>query len=154
MAQHGTIWISGRTPPVQYEGKAASGQTLLPGYAIRETALGEFTAGNATAVPGLLRVVNVQDDVQPAGGGDTGDPLTDPITAGQQFKYFAPSAGDRITMKVAAAAAAIAFGVPLELAADGTVKVVATGTPVVYAREAVDNSGGGAEVFIEVEVIR
>lgn len=92
-----------------------------------------------------------------------GQDIDTACAAGDRIPYFVGRTGDEVRGLVAAGAAAIAKGDPLESAGDGTVKLHsppsdAAGTTIKhdaivgYAMEAVDNSGGSEAVRIAIEV--
>jgi hypothetical protein len=91
-----------------------------------------------------------------------GKTITDQYAIGDQVLCMVCAPGAEVLMVLAASAAAIVIGDYLESAGDGTVRLgvadAATDTAqrraiVGMALEAVDNSGGGTEVFIKVEVL-
>ncbi|MCH8327348.1 MAG: hypothetical protein IID15_02330 [Candidatus Marinimicrobia bacterium] len=88
-----------------------------------------------------------------------GGTIDDAYTVAATVRYGAFNAGQRGFLRLAASASAVVIGKALESDGDGTVRILTTDTAtddtqrdsiVAYAVEAVDNSGGGSEVFIEV----
>jgi len=80
---------------------------------------------------------------------------------GELVSYGAYHSGQEVRALLAASAAAIVRGDPLESDGDGTLRVLTTDTAtddtqrdsvVGYALEAVDNSGGGTVVKIDIRV--
>ncbi len=96
-----------------------------------------------------------------------GSEITVDYAALDNVVYEVMPKGAEVLARLAASAAAIVVGDLLESAGDGTLRkqtpfsqsgttpfaVVAEGHAIARAIEAVDNSGGGAEVFIQVEVL-
>lgn len=82
-----------------------------------------------------------------------GETITDAYASGDRVLYASFASGDEAYVRVAANQAAIALGADLSLTNEGTV-ATHTGTHAVVARalEAVNNSSGGSEVFIRVEI--
>lgn len=134
-----------------------------------------FTAGAATIKPGHLVMMSSATAVLVHGTaaanaaktfalerGEMGKGVTDAYASGDRVKvgHFRP--GDRVQARVAAAAPAIAAGDFLESNGTGCLRKAVTDastddtqriTVVARAREAIDNSAGGAEVFIDVEIL-
>ena len=141
--------ISGQ--PVINESLAAAATAIKPGHLVEELAAGTVQehgdAGlNAQKLVALTNTSN-------------GGTIDDAYTAAETVRYGAFNAGQRGFLRLAASATAVVIGAALESDGDGTVRILTTDTAtddtqrdsvVAYAVEAVDNSGGGAEVFIEV----
>ena len=118
-------------------------EKVAAGYQKHSTA-----AGNAQK---LFAVENLAD----AGGIDRA------YVAGETARAVYAKRGDKIYALVPAAAPAIVVGDALESNGDGTLRKAVADTAtdttqrdaiVAYAAEAVNNSGGGAEARIQVEV--
>jgi len=71
---------------------------------------------------------------------------------GETVSYGAYHSGQEVNALVAAGAAAIADGAPVTSAGDGTLKIGTVANAIGYAIEAVDNSGGGSAVRIQIRV--
>ena len=126
---------------------------IKPGYLInRSTAIG--LRPHPSAGLNALPFFALENEVI---GGDINGTyaIDDTVLAG----VFA--SGSEVLAVLAASAAAIVVGDALESDGDGTLRVATTDAAtddtqrdavVGYALEAVDNSGGGTEVFIKIEV--
>ena len=136
--------------PVSNEALAAAATAILPGYLVEEilATVREHSTAAANAQK-LIALTNTSN----------GGTIDDVYAVGETVRYGAFSTGQKGFLRLAASAAAIVVGDVLESAGDGTVRIAtadaATDTAqrdaiVAYAVEAVDNSGGGTEVFIEV----
>ncbi len=134
---------------------------LLKGDPIRKEALaaGAITPGHLVA-----RDANGKVAVHAAAGGNTarlfameadiiGDEIGDAYAADDTVHFLACKPGDEIYALVPAGAAAIAIGNQLESTGDGTLKILAAGTPLATALEAVDNSAGATTARIKVEIM-
>ena len=64
-----------------------------------------------------------------------------------------PAKGTEVLLRVPAAAAAIVIGDRLEAVSGGTVRKLASGSAIAVALQAVDNSAGATEVFIQAVII-
>lgn len=84
-----------------------------------------------------------------------GKEITDAYADGDSVIGLIFPPGAEVVARVAAGATAIVVGDPLTPAADGTLKKATVGTHelVATALEAIDNSGGGTEVFIRVIIL-
>lgn len=91
-----------------------------------------------------------------------GKTINDALTSGDQVVFEYMPTGAEIYARLAASAPAVVIGDYLESAGDGTLRKVAVDAAtdqgqrnavVARAIEAVDNSGGGTEVFIRVEIV-
>lgn len=123
-------------------------EAITPGDLLEVTTGDQYALNNATTGAGATagRKIFALENVARAGG------IDDAYGSGETCRAVYGQTGDLVNARVAAGAAAIVVGVPLESAGDGTLKVVGTGAIVAYASEAVDNSGGGSAVRIQVEV--
>ncbi len=133
------------------EALSAAGSAILPGYLVEELAAGTVQEHSTVAdtAQKLIALTNLV----------TGKTINDAYAAAETVRYGAFHAGQKGFLRLAASAPAIVIGDSLESAGDGTVRKVVTDSAtddtqrnslVAYAIEAVDNSGGGAEVFIKV----
>lgn len=137
------------------EGNVLTGETINPGHLIDiDPATGDLLVHQTAAANAVPRFARERDWV--------GDDADDAYAAGERVDYFTARPGDRVYAKLAAAAAAVARGDFLESAGDGTLRVLTTDAAtddtqresvVAQALEAVDNSGGGSEAWILVEVL-
>ena len=125
--------------------EAAAGGTIKPGHLVELDSSGDFIV-QATLGKDCQRTFALENDL-------IGDGVTDAYLITEQVQAGAFKRGEVVHAKLAAAAAAIVIGDQLEAAADGTLKIFAAGTAIPTALEAVDNSGGGSEVFIKAEVL-
>jgi hypothetical protein len=116
--------------------------TINPGYLLKRTPAGV----NITDAGSNQVLVAVEMS-------DTGKSITDAYSVGDQTIIAAPQKGSQIQLKLAAGATAIQVGDKLEASFDGTVTLVAGGFPLAGALQAVDNSAGTEEVFINAEVL-
>lgn len=132
---------------------SAAGSAIKPGHLLEELAAGTVQE-HSTAAGNTQRLVALANI-------STGKTIDDAYLVGETVRYGAFSAGNEAYLRVAAGAAAIANGAYLQSAGDGTVITLATDAAtddtqresvVGAALEAVDNSGGGAEVFIKVRL--
>jgi len=137
--------------PVNNEALAAAATAIKPGHLVEELAAGTVRE-HAGAGLNAQKLVALTDT--PVGG-----TIDDAYTAAATVRYGAFNTGQKGFLRVAASATAIVIGNALESDGDGTVRVLTTDAAtddtqrdsiVAYAVEAVDNSGGGTEVFIEV----
>lgn len=129
----------------QRHDEARANAALKPGHLIKKNSSSEVLK-HATAAGGGQLFVAKEDDL-------VGKTINDAYAAGDVVFYHIPQKGDWLYMRVAAAATAIAVNDPLTSAGDGTIKKSTGGTDVVigHAKEALDNSGGGAEAFLRME---
>lgn len=137
--------------PVNNEALAAAATTIKPGHLVEELAAGTVQE-HSTAATNAQRLIALTDT--PVGG-----TIDDVYAVGTTVRYGAFNQGQKGFLRLAASAAAIVIGNALQSAGDGTVRIqtaaaatadTARDSLVAYAVEAVDNSGGGTEVFIEV----
>lgn len=137
---------------IHNERLAAAASAILPGHLVEEV-LGKVqehstAAANAQKLFALSSLTN-------------GGTIDDVYTVGETVRYGAAHSGQEVFVLVAAGAPAIADGDALESAGNGTLRKVVTDAAtddtqrdsiVVYAIEAVDNSGGGTAVRIKARV--
>lgn len=82
-----------------------------------------------------------------------GESIRTSYKANDRVMIAAMHAGQQVQARVAASATAIVIGDALEAAGDGTVrKLTANGAIIGWALEAIDNSSGSTEVFVNMEV--
>lgn len=139
--------------PVVNEALAAAATVIKPGHLVEEIAAGTVQEHGGAGLS-AQRLIALTDT-------STGGTIDDVYTVAATVRYGAFHSGQKTFMRLAAAATAVIIGTPLESDGDGTVRLAtadaATDTAqrnsiVAYAVEAVDNSGGGAEVFVEVRI--
>lgn len=82
-----------------------------------------------------------------------GGVITDAYSAGDQVEPYQPIPGDELYARLPAGASAVVEGDRLQLDNTGCCIKLASGVEKLRALEAVDNSGGGSEVFIKVRAI-
>jgi len=137
--------------PILSEDVAAAGG-ILPGHLVEEGAAN--VAVHAGAGLNAQRLF-AQKNLTVAGDIDTA------YLSGELVSYGAYRSGQEVRALLAASATAIVRGDALESDGDGTLRVLTTDTAtddtqrdsiVAYALEAVDNSGGGTVVPINVRV--
>jgi hypothetical protein len=135
------------------EGKVASGQTIKPGHLVQHSAAGYRTHSVAagSAAPSFAKERDM-----------FGGSVDESIGAGEQLFTIHARRGCTLYARVAAGAGAIVRGDYLESAGNGTLRKVATAAAtseaaragvIARAREAVDNSAGGAEAWLLIEVL-
>lgn len=130
--------------PIQSEGTAVA--ELSPGHIVELSGAEngvdvQSTAGKAT----LLRIATANIFV--------GKSIEDAYAEGEIVYFCALRPGDEAQARLAAGTASISRGDQLQLSDDGTLAPLSSGTPVAEAIEAVDNSGGTAEAFINIQAI-
>lgn len=139
--------------PVVNEALAAAATVIKPGHLLEELAAGTVQEHGGAGL-NAQRLVALTD--LPTGG-----TIDDVYTVAATVRYGAFHSGQETFMRLAASASAVVIGKALESDGDGTVRILTTDTAtddtqrdsiVAYALEAVDNSGGGSEVFIKVRI--
>ena len=135
------------------EALSAAATAISPGYLVEETSAGEVQE-HATAAGSAQKLVALTN--LPVGGG-----ISDAYGAAETVRFGAFHSGQKVFLKLAATAPAVVIGDTLESAGDGTIRKALTdaatddtqrNSVVAYAVEAVDNSGGASEVFIEARI--
>lgn len=143
----------GMGDPAVSEALSAAGSAIKPGHLLEELAAGTVqehstAAGNTQRLVALTNLSN-------------GGTIDDAYAVGETVRYGAFASGQEAFLRVAAGAAAIANKAYLQSAGDGTVITLAASAATSQAQresvvgvalEAVDNSGGGTEVFIKVRL--
>lgn len=144
-----------------YKEKAA-GVAITPGYLIERNATDEFIPHAGAALNAIPMFAKENDVI--------GKDIDTDYAIGDNVIAFMPQRGAEVYALVPAAAAAIVINDLLESAGDGTLRkvvdepavanTVAVGEMsnsreaiVARAVEAVDNSGGGVEARIKVEIV-
>jgi hypothetical protein len=141
-----TIHLKGQ--PIRKEGVATA--IVKPGYFVvsrPRTATQNGSIGLPTAGAAAQGVI-LENELE-------GKTITDSYAIGDNVLYGVFPKGSEVLARVAAANPAIAAGVPLKVTATGTLALGVVGTDhiVAVSIEAVDNSAGGAEAWIQVEII-
>lgn len=126
-----------------------------------------YEEGNATSAvkPGHVITLGASDGVVPAATAGAnivprvviersyaGEDVNTTIPPLERVNYVTPKKGDRLLLRVATAAPAIAVGDLLQVVVGGTVAKVTTGTPLFESREALTNTSG-TDQFLIGEVI-
>lgn len=158
MANRILVKSNGAEPRVQ---EALAGAALKPGHLLAYSSATVIKHGTDDGNLAHGALVAIENETL---GGDADDAYASGDTV--LFLHLRP--GDLVRLRVAAAAAAIALHAQLGSAGDGTVEAksaqsinesgsaTTTIKPFIArfrAAEALDNSGGGSEVFILAEVI-
>ena len=132
--------------------KAAA--TLYPGHVV-EVASSTTCQKNGTAASNAIPCVAVEMRELNKG-------TTDAYAQNDRVRRYFPRRGEQVFLRVAAAATAITFGAFLETSNDGTVMILGSDAAtdqtqrisvIAQALEAVDNSGGGTEVFVLAQIV-
>lgn len=143
--------ISGQS--IHSEALSAAASAIKPGHLIEELSAGTVQEHSGTAL-NAQKLFALTDLT-------LGGTVDDAYAVAATVRYGAFSSGQRAFGRVAVGSVAIVTGDALQSNGDGTVEKLATDTAtddtqrdsiVGYAREAIDNSGGSAEVFIELRV--
>lgn len=116
---------------------------IVAGMLVSESAGGVILNAAADA---LAQKLFAQTNLALAGDIDT------VYANGDTVSYGAYHSGQQVNAIVDAGAAAIADGAPVTSAGDGTLKIGTVANAIGYAIEAVDNSGGGSTVRIQIRV--
>lgn len=142
-----TISLKGQ--PIRKEGVATA--IVKPGHfvpSIPRTA----TQNGTIALPGAAGVaaqgVVLENELE-------GKTIADAYAVGDNVLYGVFPKGGEVLARVAAGAAAIVAGAPLMVTTAGTLAVGTVGTHhiVATALHALDNSGGAADAWLQVEII-
>lgn len=152
-----TIQLKGQ--PIRKEGVAS--EIMSPGHFVVSDPSDKDNAGSLAfpaVAGGAAQGVVYENEIE-------GQTITDAYAANDNVLYGVFPKGSEVLGRVAAGAAAIAKGDPLIVQTDGTVitnggnaltgaaETVLINHTVGIALEAVDNSGGGSEVFIKMEIV-
>jgi hypothetical protein len=146
--------IIAKGDPIQKEGTVLAANSLNPGHLIDiDPATGNVMPHNRAGLNAVPRFCVERSDV--------GDDADTAITSGERANYVTARSGDEIYARLAASATAVTRGDFLESGGDGTLRLLTSSAAtaesvrasvVAHALESVDNSGGGTEAFILVEV--
>lgn len=136
-----TILLKG-SPLIKEKVAAAA---LSPGHCLERTSADKVQK-QATADSDAGVLIALENDL-------IGDEITDAYASGDIVRFIAAQPGDEVQVRLPAAAVAVVIGDKLEFDATGCVNKIATGVAKFVALEAVDNSVGGSEAFIKVEVL-
>jgi len=151
MAGENTIILKGRG--VRKEGSAAA--AITPGDLIERTSTAGEIQRHSTAGGNAAPSFAVENEL-------VGNGIDVDYAANDNVLFEHCERGGEVQASVAAGAAAIVAGDYLESAGDGTLQKVATSAStsqadragvIARALEAVDNSGGGSKVRINVEIL-
>lgn len=134
--------------PIRKEGTSAA--ILRPGHFVISRPRTATLPGTLAfpVLGGVAQGVVYENELEGKG-------ITVAYAAGDNVLYGVWPKGGEVLGRVAAANTAIAAGAPLAVTATGTLTTATVGTHhvVAVAMEAVDNSGGASEVFIQVEIV-
>ena len=125
--------------------EAPASAALSPGHMVELMSTG-LVRKNTIVAGNIPIVVAKEDDL-------LGRTINIAYAAGDLVSYHIARKGDVLHFRVAASAAAIVKGDRLEPVTGGTIQKLASGVAIALAEEAVDNSAGGSEVFLEARVI-
>jgi hypothetical protein len=134
-----TITLAGN--PVHREAKAAA--AIMPGNLLELTSAGLVQVG-ATANAIVRKAVALENEM-------LGKSIEDAYATNDIVRYGVFSTGQRVRLKVVAGGAAIVIGDKLSSGLAGGVQKGTTNV-VAFALEAVDNSAGATQVFIDAEI--
>lgn len=129
---------------VTYYERVATAAVITPGDLVEIN--GVNIRRQATAAADVARMFARENDI-------IGKGIDDDYAASDNILYFTAGRGTQVYALVAASAAAIVEGDRLESSGAGKLRVLASGTPLAVALEAVDNSAGGSPARIKVEII-
>jgi hypothetical protein len=141
-----TIALKGYQYAQVKEGKVKTGTTIRPGHLVDREAADVMKPVATAAAAAIVPMVAMENEL-------IGKGVDTAYAALDRVYVWVPLRGAEGYLRLAAAAAAVAYGALLETQNDGTVKVRTTGQAIARALEAVDNSAGGSEVFIHVEFL-
>jgi len=136
-----TILLKGN--PIRKEG--AAGGAITPGHLLKRTSTGTFVVHDS-ADAAVAKAFALEADL-------IGNGIDDAYAADDQVQVAYCRPGDEIYALLPAAAGAVVVGNFLQSNGNGCLKMLAGGTPIAVALEAVDNSGGATPARIKVEVI-
>lgn len=125
------------------EAFAASG--FKPGNFLVKDVNGKIAKNTLATGGDTPLMVAVEDSYQ-------GKTITDAYVANEIAFYYEPMVGDLIYARVPAAAPAIVIGDRLQLDNTGCIVKFIAGKVVAVAEETLDNSAGGAEVFLRIRI--
>jgi hypothetical protein len=151
MATPKTIVLRGRG--IRKEAIADAGSAIKPGYLLERdnaTEVSEHSSAGENAVP----MFAVENEV-------VGKDIDTVYAVGDNVLFEVMTPGTEVYALVAASATAITAGAFVESAGDGTVRIASTSAATAdterlgiigQALEDVDNSGGGSEARIRIEI--
>lgn len=129
----------------QYREEKPANAALSPGHFVELMSTGKVRKN--TIVAGVIPLaIACEDSLQ-------GKTIADAYAADAPVQIHIPRPGDILNCRLPAAAAAIVVGDRIEMVTAGVVQKLASGVAIGLAEEAVDNSAGGAEVFIAVKIL-
>jgi hypothetical protein len=136
-----TILLKGRG---QHE-EAPAGGAITPGHLVKFNSSNALVV-HATAAGAATPLFACENEIN-------GKTIADAYATGDyvQAEFMYP--GCQVYALVAAAAVAIVAGDLLESAGDGTLRKFGSGVVIAFAKEAVDNSGGGAAARIRACIV-
>jgi hypothetical protein len=120
-----------------------SAGAISPGHLIQIGSAGTAVV-QATANAIVRKAVALEDEV-------VGGEITTAYASGARVRYGIFRAGDRVRLRVVAGGEAIVIGDRLSSGLAGGVQKGTTNV-VAFALEAIDNSAGGSQVFIDAEI--
>lgn len=123
----------------------ASAGTIKPGHQVNRDSSSNFAKNALATGSDITTQIAVEDSLQGLG-------INDAYASGAVVMTYIPEAGDHVYVRVPAGAAAIVIGDLLQLDNTGCFIKRAAGSSKGTALDALDNSGGGTEVFIRMEV--
>ena len=143
MAKARSETISLKGEPLLKEGAASA--AISPGHFVEFGGTKDIRK-QSTAQANARRAIALENDLEGKG-------ITVAYAANSNVRYGSFHPGQEAQVRVAAAAPAIVKGDALELAGDGTVrKLTGSGNIIAFALEAIDNSSGSSEVWINLEI--
>lgn len=125
--------------------EALANAALSPGHLVELMSTGKVKKN--TIVAGTIPVAVAKEDAM------IGKTINDAYAADDLVPYHIARSGDVLHLRLPAGASAVVKGDGLEPVSGGTVQKFASGVRRFIAEEAVDNSGGPGEVFIQARVI-
>ena len=148
MASSCNVIVQSQKKGVEDNTRAAAA-ALSPGHLIEKTSADKYQKHSTAASNAVRCIAEEQAELNKG--------TTDAYAQNDLVKAYNLLPGEQAYFRVAAGASAIVIGNFLESAGDGTVRLLGTDAAtdqaqresvVARADEAVDNSGGGSEVFI------
>lgn len=145
-----TIQLKGTGVNKEYD----AGGVIQPGYLVALAADGDVDA-HGTAAGNAQKMFALENEL-------VGNGIDVAYAAGERVKCWCPAPGSEVLAVLAASAAVIVIGDFLESDGDGTLRILTSAAAttegsrasvIAQAIEAVDNSGGGGEVFIQVSIL-
>lgn len=146
-----TIMLKGRG----IRDEALAAVSINPGYLLERTTSADTIQPHSTAAASAQKIFAVENEL-------AGSEITVQYAIGDTTFFESAGPGQMVNALLAASAVAIVRGDFLESAGNGTLRLVTADAAtdqaqrnalVAVAREDVDNSAGGTEVRIKVEVL-